>query len=616
MKIRMPCVALLLGVFASVVGAMEPFRLHPDNPRYFLFRGKPTVLVTSGEHYGAVLNLDFDYVAYLDTLAADGLNHTRTFAGTYREIPGSFNITDNTLAPHTERFICPWARSDQPGYFDGGNKFDLATWDEAYFKRLRDFMAEASKRGIVVELTLFCPNYDEKLWKASPMSAANNVNGVGTCKRNDSYALKEDALTAVQEAVTRKLVAELKDFDNLYYEVCNEPYFGGVTPAWQNRIADVLVDAEKGLPARHLISMNIANGRARVKDPHPAVSLFNFHYCVPPDVVAMNRGLGKAIGENETGFLGKADVTYRTEGWHFLLAGGSLYNNLDYSFTPSHPRGDFLEYKSPGGGNPAFRRQLKVLKDFIHGLDFIRMQPDRAVFATAIPDGLDARALVEPGKAVAVYVSAVGGKGTSFAARWTGLLDPPVSGEYVFHAIAGDGVRLWVGGQKLLDSGADRGGTEETAKVSLEAGKPVEIRMEHYQGDAGTAARLLWTPPGGTKAAVPSGRLMHPDDGGKGLKAEYFSDRAMKKLRLVRAEPAVDFDWTSRSPLVRAEAGPAPVDLALDLSSGSYTAEWVNPVTGAVDKAERFDHAGGTKTIVSPPFVEDMALRVKRVGGR
>lgn len=46
--------------------------LHPDNQRYFLFRGEPTVLVTSGEHYGAVLNRDFDYVRYLDALGRTG----------------------------------------------------------------------------------------------------------------------------------------------------------------------------------------------------------------------------------------------------------------------------------------------------------------------------------------------------------------------------------------------------------------------------------------------------------------------------------------------------------------------------------------------------------------
>src|SRR5207249_3782080 len=44
---------------------VPPLRLHPDNPHYLLFRGKPTVLITSGEHYGAVLNRAFDYLRYL-----------------------------------------------------------------------------------------------------------------------------------------------------------------------------------------------------------------------------------------------------------------------------------------------------------------------------------------------------------------------------------------------------------------------------------------------------------------------------------------------------------------------------------------------------------------------
>src|SRR5437762_3996417 len=152
-------------------GSLEskpPLRLHPRNPHYFLFRGKPTVLITSGEHYGAVLNLDFNYVKYLDTLAKDGLNLTRTFAGAYCEPSGAFNIASNTLAPSPNRFICPWARSDRPGYANGGNKFDLTKWDEAYFKRLRDFLAKASKRGIVVELNLFCPMYEESQWRLSP----------------------------------------------------------------------------------------------------------------------------------------------------------------------------------------------------------------------------------------------------------------------------------------------------------------------------------------------------------------------------------------------------------------------------------------------------------------
>src|SRR3990172_4154717 len=91
--------------------AAEPLSLHPDNPHYFLFRGRPAVLITSGEHYGAVLNLDFDYIRYLNEVQSKGLNLTRTFSGSYVEIPGSFGIPDNTLAPAPGRVISPGARS-------------------------------------------------------------------------------------------------------------------------------------------------------------------------------------------------------------------------------------------------------------------------------------------------------------------------------------------------------------------------------------------------------------------------------------------------------------------------------------------------------------------------
>ncbi len=387
-----------------------PLSLNPVNPHYFLFRGKPTVLITSGEHYGAVLNLDFDYKTYLEELHKNGLNLTRTWPGSYREIPGSFGITENTLAPLPNRFICPWARSETPGASDGGNKFDLTRWNAAYFQRLRDFMTVASKHGIVVEMTLFCPNYEEALWKANPMHSPNNVNGVGECNSTEPYSLEHPKLLAVQDAMVRKIVAELAGFDNLYYEVCNEPYFGGVTMEWQRHIAQVIAEAERELPHKHLISLNIANEKAQVTDPDPLISIFNFHYATPPVVVGMNYGLNKVIGENETGFRGKADVLYRSEAWEFILAGGGLYNNLDYSFTASHPDGSLSDYKSPGGGSPALRSQLKILKTFLARFDFVRMAPNKAV-VVGVPQGTRVEALIEVGKQYGIYL--FGGKAES-----------------------------------------------------------------------------------------------------------------------------------------------------------------------------------------------------------
>ncbi len=404
---RLAMVGVMLSVAATHLVAAEPparfLALHPDNPHYFLWRDKPTILVTSGEHYGAVLNMDFAYSRYLDELRNHGLNHTRTFSGVYRENSAAFQITDNTLAPAPQRYICPWARSTQPGYHAGGNRFDLTRWDEAYFARLKDFLTEAAKRGIVVELTLFCPMYRDDMWEDCPMKASNNVNGVGDCSREEVYTLKHRQLLDVQLAVTRKIVGELRDFDNLYYEVCNEPYFGGVTQDWQHAIIDAIVDAERDFPQQHLISLNIANGRAKVERPHPAVSIFNFHYCVPPDTVAMNFTLNKVIGENETGFRGHEDVLYRTEGWDFLLAGGALYNNLDYSFTPKTPDGTLQDFKSPGGGSAALRKQLGILKEFLEGFDFLHMRPDHELVRNVSPK-LSTTVLASPGREYAVYL--------------------------------------------------------------------------------------------------------------------------------------------------------------------------------------------------------------------
>jgi hypothetical protein len=411
--------APLLIIFASAAlclaqepggRAHPPLQLHPLNGHYLLFRGRPTILVGSGEHYGAVMNLDFDYIRYLDEIEANGLNLTRTFSGTYREIQESFGITDNPLAPR--HYLAPWERSDETAP-DGG-KFDLTRFSKTYFERLQDFVAQAGRRGIVVEYVLFCPFYSEKLWTANPMNSANNVNGVGRCRSDEVYTLLHGDLLAIQEAFVRKAVDELNRFDNVYFEICNEPYFGGVRDDWQARIARLIAATESRLPNRHLIAQNIANGRKRIERPDPNVSVFNFHYATPPDTVAENYHLSRVLSDDETGFRGRDDMVYRTEGWDFLVAGGGIYSNLDYSFTPLHPDGTLAEFSSPGGGGRDLRRQLRILKDFMGGFDFIRMEPHNEVItggSVAAPLAgnpaqtlVTARVLAEPGVAYAVYV--------------------------------------------------------------------------------------------------------------------------------------------------------------------------------------------------------------------
>lgn len=236
------------------------------------------------------------------------------------------------------------------------------------------------------------------------MNAANNVNDIGKMKRTEVYTLEHRKLLAVQDAMVRKIVEELRDFDNLYYEICNEPYFGGVTMEWQNHIAEVIVKAEANFKSKHLIAQNIANKGKKIVDPNPHVSIFNFHYAKPPDTVAENYGLNRVIGDDETGFAGSEPKAYRLEGWDFIIAGGAVYNNLDYSFTVGHEDGT-AKIDAPGGGGPVLHRQLRILIDFVNGLDFVRMRPDNSVIQAGVPKNATARGLVESGRAYAIYIN-------------------------------------------------------------------------------------------------------------------------------------------------------------------------------------------------------------------
>ncbi len=59
-----------------------------------------------------------------------------------------------------------------------------------------------------------------------------------------------------------------------------------------------------------------------------------------------------------------------------LLSGGSVFDGLDYSFTPGHEDGTDLEPNGPGGGSPALRSQLRVLQNFLQSLSLVDLQLD------------------------------------------------------------------------------------------------------------------------------------------------------------------------------------------------------------------------------------------------
>lgn len=213
-------------------------------------------------------------------------------------------------------------------------------------------------------------------------------------------------MVAVQEKIVRKIINELKDFDNLYYEICNEPYFGDTLAlrSWEKYMTCVVVDTEKEFPYTYLISNNIANNYLKIPDPRPGVSIYNFHYARPPVTVDMNYNLNKVIGDNETGFDRIENTSYKEEAWDFQLARGGFFDNLDYSFTADNEDGSFIVKEGePGGGGRSLRDQFKILSEYIHSIDFIDMASINDVKMKAVDTETSIRAFSEKGELFAVY---------------------------------------------------------------------------------------------------------------------------------------------------------------------------------------------------------------------
>ena len=377
----------------------QTLQLLPSNPHYFLYQNKPLVIVGSGEHYGSIINTTFNYDKYLQTLHNDGLNTTRLFMGAYYEKPGAFGIEHNTLAPDEQSLLLPWQKTQ--------DKYDLQKWNDAYFKRLHNFMVKAQQNNVIVEINLFSAYYGAG-WAYHPFNGNNNVNGTPKdLPSNKVNTLDNGSILNFQKQYVIKLVAALNEFDNFYFEIQNEPWAENkdtilvwndyaskdelkqpgnfwkntleVTAEnsmrWQKTVSQWIVEEEKKLKKKHLISQNIANFAQPVFSADPNISIYTFHYA-KPDAVRINYGLNKVIGFNETGFAGKEDITYRRQAWRFMMSGGGLFGQLDYSFTTGHEDGTDSANNAPGGGSSSLRKSLKVLKNFIRDLDLSTLKPD------------------------------------------------------------------------------------------------------------------------------------------------------------------------------------------------------------------------------------------------
>lgn len=384
-------------------------RIHPDNSKIFSFRGKPLILLCATEHYGAVMNRPFRIERYLDDAAEKGQTLTRLFT-LFRELQTAINPY-STCKPESPDYIAPFARTGPGRALDGEPRYDLERWNPEFFKRLHTFLRGAEERDIIVELVLFSNTYSDSVWGLNPLNPANNITlresipwfGYLTCRHPELFMW--------QRAYLRRIVEETNCYENIFYEVCNEPgAFINVEkdlPAiaevnhWQNEMIALIREVESGMPRQHLIAGQEAMFRAPSEQPSDATfeeldfDIVNIHPLPNTTYRGRSYDMGafmskelklRAVQEFALATYTQAKplnydednvasryldpdgwTIHRKRAWTSLFC-GTHYDMIDFSIRPHLETGNDESQK-------CIRRWLAHLAMFIHSLDLVRARP-------------------------------------------------------------------------------------------------------------------------------------------------------------------------------------------------------------------------------------------------
>ena len=137
--------------------------------------------------------------------------------------------------------------------------------------------------------------------------------------------------------------------------------------------------------------------------------------------------------------------------------------------------------------------------------------------------------------------------GNNLNVRWTGWLVPKYSETHTLTLTAGDGARLTIDDQLLVDTWANQT-TNSSVQVALTKGKPVRVSLDYYNSGLTTPqVSLVWSSPSQpSPEVIPSEQWLPP--AGNGLAAEYFNNTSLSNLTLARTDAQVNFDWAGSSP--------------------------------------------------------------------
>jgi hypothetical protein len=398
----------------DAVSTSGPIALYPGNQHYFSYRGRPLILVSSGDIYYDLFSPRQDFREYLDTLATHRCNFTRIYpAGCTAFVP-----SDGTAS------LLPWVRLP-------GGLYDLDRWNPAYFDRLHAFMGHALERDVIVDACLFngfttaWQQINNYCWPLMPLNAANNIQGDGCRDMNQFTTLRVSSNVRRQKEYIRRICAELGRYDNLLYDTSDEPDCYGNIPAdeadaWVEAMLEELraADTRGHLIAQtHIPPLESRTGRDWCRDPR--TSWTNAEYLRALKDLPSQYEIDKPFVEIETfspgehpawnrwwstmGLVVSGDVVAasRIHAWAFLVGGGGGFLEWSAQYHPGAP--------SDYGPQATILAQKKVLRDFLEAFDFAGMRRFTGFGGVgqepSVTPSAWATAIAETGRQYALYLS-------------------------------------------------------------------------------------------------------------------------------------------------------------------------------------------------------------------
>lgn len=490
-------VGVLAGFPGGAASGWEPVRAHPQNPYILEFRGQPTLLRTYGPHYGWLFDSSLSPTPHFDVFQRDGMNLTRIWCMGYP-----------TGTP--QNFSQPWQRATTGGNaLDGLKKWDFDTWDEAYFTRLKGIAQAASDRGIVVEFTFFSVLYEVSVWEKSPFHRSNNLQGFGS-QTNRYDCLRQNSVNAQlferQLAAVRRIVRELNGFDNVIYEIVNEPFWNepGIKDAeevaFHNTMLAAIREEEAVLPNRHLVAHNFPQ---QISAMSTGFDILNEHYPAPAPETAIagaeallsnhySRGRILSLDETNT----ETEPQTRLEAWMFFIGGGGIYNGLDYeevAYNQATPSGDNAI------GN-SIRGAVRNSWTYMNGLHLVALRRNLAWVLGGIPAGATLQASSSPGQQYAAYLHHGQKSLTNFQLNYNPIINSVQNVSLSVTLPAGNWRAVWTRPFDLTEIAVQTldhpGGALTLAPVTYQT--DVALRIDRIDGGDTTPP-----PPPAAPAAVP-----------------------------------------------------------------------------------------------------------------